>query len=123
MALFPEFMKRPENRIAAASQHTPGVVGYVFDGVDGTQMAFWECSVDASTAPHVHPFDEYLVVIEGCYRLTIDGRELCLSAGEECFIPRGSRISGTVSAGTRTIHAFGGPRAQRAEQLQAPSLG
>jgi hypothetical protein len=27
---FPEFMKRPENKIATSSQSTPGVEGYVF---------------------------------------------------------------------------------------------
>jgi hypothetical protein len=43
MDYFPEFMKRPANRIATSSQATPGVEGYVFDGVDGRQMAFWTC--------------------------------------------------------------------------------
>jgi hypothetical protein len=38
---FPEFMKNPANRIATSDQATPGVEGYVFDGVDGSQMAFW----------------------------------------------------------------------------------
>jgi len=36
---FPDFMKRPANRIATSSQATPGVEAYVFDGVDGSQMA------------------------------------------------------------------------------------
>jgi hypothetical protein len=40
MKEFPEFMKQPVNRIAVSSQATPGVEGYVFDGVDGSQMAF-----------------------------------------------------------------------------------
>ena len=38
---FPEFMKRQANRIAASSQATAGVEGYVFDRADGSQMAFW----------------------------------------------------------------------------------
>jgi hypothetical protein len=37
---FPEFMKHPANRIATKDQATPGVEGYVFDGADGSQMAF-----------------------------------------------------------------------------------
>jgi hypothetical protein len=37
---FPEFMKHPANRIAAPDQATPGVEGYVFDGAEGSQMAF-----------------------------------------------------------------------------------
>lgn len=110
MGQFPNFMKSPANRIAAAAQHTSGIEGYVFDGADGTQVAFWECAADAQTAEHVHEFDEYFVVVEGCYALTIDGKETVLRAGEECVIPRGARISGRVTAGTRTIHMFGGRR-------------
>ena len=37
---FPDFMKNPANRIANANQATPGVEGYVFDGVDGSQRHF-----------------------------------------------------------------------------------
>jgi len=35
---FPDFTERPENRIAASSQATPGVEGYVFEGAYGSQM-------------------------------------------------------------------------------------
>ena len=41
---FPEFMKGQANRIATSSQATPGVEGYVFDGTDGSQIAFWTCT-------------------------------------------------------------------------------
>ncbi len=54
MADFPSFMKSFANRIATSSQHTPGVEGYVFDGADGSQMAFWTVSRDAVTEEHVH---------------------------------------------------------------------
>ena len=37
---FPAFMKNPLNRIAAASQYTEDIEGYVFDGADGSQVAF-----------------------------------------------------------------------------------
>ena len=106
-------MKQRANRIAASSEHTSGIEGYVFDGVDGSQMAFWECPADAETAEHEHAFDEYLIVVEGSYTLRLDDRELRVAAGEECFIPRGTRVSGRVTAGTRTIHVFGGRRADR----------
>jgi hypothetical protein len=36
-----------------------------------------------------------------------------VEAGQEHFIPKGTRISGKVTAGTRTVHAFGGRRAAR----------
>jgi quercetin dioxygenase-like cupin family protein len=110
---FPDFMKRPINRIATTGQATPGVEGYVFDGADGSQMAFWTCHQTASAKPHVHEFDEYMVVVQGCYILTIDSRRIPVQAGGEYFIPKGIWHGGEVTAGTRTIHAFGGRRADR----------
>jgi hypothetical protein len=53
------------------------------------------------------------------YTLSPDGNEIRVAAGQQCFIPRGTRIAGKVSAGTRTVHAFGGRRAVRAGK--APS--
>jgi len=114
MAQFPAFMKNPANRIASSSQNTPGIEGYVFDGVDGSQMTFWTTESDAETREHVHAFDEWFVVIEGLYTLTLDGREITVGAGQECFIPKGTTIAGRVKAGTRTVHAFGARRATRA---------
>jgi mannose-6-phosphate isomerase-like protein (cupin superfamily) len=113
LADFPSFMKNPANRIAASSQHTPGVEGYVFDGADGGQMAFWTCREAAVSAEHVHDYDEYMVVIEGRYILLMEGRRLSLGPGQECVLPRGVPHSGLAEAGTRTIHAFGGHRADR----------
>jgi quercetin dioxygenase-like cupin family protein len=110
---FPEFMRAAANRIATQSQATPGVEGYVFDGADGSQMAFWTCRETAESAAHVHDYDEYMVVVRGCYTLIIDGQRIALRAGEEYFIPRGVQYAGEVLAGTRTIHAFGGHRAKR----------
>ena len=110
---FPEFMKSRANRIAENSQSTPGVEGYVFDGADGGQMAFWTCHQAAVSLAHSHEFDEYMLVVEGCYTLIIDGQRITVAAGEEYFIPRGVLHGGEVQAGTRTIHAFGGHRADR----------
>lgn len=107
-------MRNPANRIATAGQATPGVEGYVFDGAEGSQMAFWTCAQTAVSAGHTHEFDEYLVVVQGCYTLIIDGKRIPLPAGSEYFIPRGVPHSGEVVAGTRTIHAFGGRRVERA---------
>jgi ethanolamine utilization protein EutQ (cupin superfamily) len=113
MADFPTFMKNPANRIASGSQHTPGITGFVFDGVDGSQMAFGECELDAVTAEHVHAFGEYGIVVEGCYVLIVEGKETHIRAGQEYVIPKGLTIAGRVMAGTRTIHMFGGHRADR----------
>ncbi|HEY4977750.1 MAG TPA: cupin domain-containing protein [Candidatus Acidoferrum sp.] len=112
---FPEFMKSSANRIATTSQSTPGVHGYVFDGADGSQMAFWTCRENAVSAPHTHEYDEYMVVVDGCYTLVVGDKRIPLRAGEEYFIPSGVTHGGEVVAGTRTIHAFGGRRAARAQ--------
>jgi quercetin dioxygenase-like cupin family protein len=114
---FPEFMKHPANRIAKSNQATPGVEGYVFEGADGSQMAFWTCDHTASSTEHVHDYDEYMVVVRGCYTLIIDGERIPLQAGEEYLIRRGTRHGGEVLAGTRTIHAFAGHRADRESGL------
>ncbi len=113
MKEFPDFMQCSANRIATGSQATPGVEGYVFDGAEGSQMAFWTCRETASSAPHAHDFDEYMLVVQGCYTLIIDAMRIPVTAGEEYFIPRGVLHGGEVIAGTRTIHAFGGHRANR----------
>jgi len=106
-------MKHAANRIARSDQATPGVEGYVFDGADGSQMAFWTCNETGSSTEHVHDYDEYMIVVQGCYTLIVDERRIPLKAGEEYIIRRGIRHGGEVLAGTRTIHAFAGHRADR----------
>ena len=123
MDYFPEFMKHPSNKIMQSNQATPGVEGYVFDGADGSQMAFWTCSQDASAAEHVHDYDEYMLVVQGSYTLIINGERIPVSAGGEYLIPRGVPHSGEVRAGTRTIHAFGGHRAGRVRTQASPERG
>ena len=61
----------------------------------------------------MHDYDEYMLVVQGRYTLIIDGQRIALDAGEEYLIPRGVLHAGEVFAGTRTIHAFGGHRANR----------
>lgn len=79
-------------------------------------MAFWTCSETASSAEHVHDYDEYMLVVEGLYTLIINGERIPVNAREEYFIPSGTPHSGEVVAGTRTIHAFGGHRADRMQR-------
>jgi quercetin dioxygenase-like cupin family protein len=110
---FPEFMKNPKNRIDASSQHTDDIEGYVFDGADGSQMAFWTCRADRVSAAHAHDYDEYMIVVQGRYTLKAGGKAISLVAGQEILIPKTLPHSGEAVAGTRTIHAFGGRRAER----------
>jgi len=76
-------------------------------------MAVWTCTETASSAEHVHDYDEYMIVVQGCYTLIVNGERILLGAGAEFFIPRGTPHSGEVVSGTRTIHAFGGHRVDR----------
>src|SRR6202041_2943737 len=101
MDAFPEFMKHPANRIIRSNQATPGVEGYVFDGANGSQMAFWACSETAISVEHVHDYDEYMVVVQGRCTLVIHGERIAVKAGEEYLIPCGVVHSGEVAAGTR----------------------
>ncbi|MFA5309022.1 MAG: cupin domain-containing protein [Dehalococcoidales bacterium] len=111
---FPDFMKRPVNKISSVSQYTKNIEGYVFDGVDGSQMAFWTVYKDGRSAAHVHDYDEYMLVVQGQYTLAIDGKRIPVKAGEEYLIKKGIVHGGEVIAGTRTIEAFGGKRVERA---------
>ena len=111
---FPDFMKNAANAISSQSQ-SKGIEGYVFDGADGSQMAFWECKTDGESAEHTHDYDEYFIVVQGQYTLIIKGRKIPLSAGHEYYIPKRLPHAGEFIAGTRTIHAFGGRRAERSK--------
>jgi len=113
MAEFPPFIRRPQNRIASASQYTDDIEGYVFDGADGSQVALWTCTADRVSTEHAHDFDEYVLVIEGRCTAILEGRRVELNAGQELHIPKGTRQSMAVVAGTRTMHVFGGKRAKR----------
>ena len=58
---FPDFMKNPMNKVASKAQYTPGIEGYVFDGAEGSQMAFWTYKESANSQEHSHEYDEYIV--------------------------------------------------------------
>lgn len=54
---FTDFMRHPANHIDPDQQNTADVEGYVFEGRDGSQMAFWECYSDRVSRKHTHDFD------------------------------------------------------------------
>ena len=113
MSEFPPFVKNPANRIASTSQYTADIEGYVFDGAEGSQVALWSAHADRVSQEHVHDFEEYVLVIEGHAVLVLGDQRIELRAGQEFVIPRGTRQSMEVWAGTRTMHVFGGRRARR----------
>jgi quercetin dioxygenase-like cupin family protein len=110
---FPEFMRNPVNRIHSSSDFAHGLTGYVYDGADGSQLAFWTSPQAGAGAVHSHPFDEYVTVIQGRYTVFMEGRTIPLDPGQEILIPKGVPHHGERVAHTRTIHAFGGKRAVR----------
>ena len=115
---FTEFMKNPLNKIDPGSQFTRGIEGYVFDGADGSQMAYWTNPVGGHSGEHTHEYDEYLVVVQGQYVVLIGDKKYPLNPGDEFFIKKGTPHSGDSLPYTRTIHCFGG---KRAERVKSPS--
>lgn len=115
MTEFPKFMRNPANAIAAA-QKTEGVEGYVFDSAGESQMAIFQCAAAGVSNEHVHDFEEYFTVVQGEYTLIMGAERIIVSAGQEYLIPKHVPHSGEFTAGTRTIHAFGGKRARRASE-------
>ena len=113
---FPEFMKNSKNRVPVKDQNTQDVVGYFFEGADGTQMAFWTCHSDKLSLTHSHEFDEYLVCVYGEYTVIVGDKETVLKPGDEFVIPKHTPHCSKRIVGTRTIHAFGGKRIQRTEK-------
>ena len=109
---FPVFMKDNANAISSQFQ-SPGVKGWLYESVDGKQMAYWICETDGVSQEHEHEFDEYFVVLQGAYTLNINNEKVLLQKGDEFFIPQGVPHSGEFLAGTRTIHCFGGTRVKR----------
>lgn len=119
-------MKNRDNRVEPAQQNTADIEGYWFEDKGGTQIAVWECGADRQSQPHTHPFDEYMVCIEGEYTALLEGQEKVLRAGDELFIPKGVEQAGRVKAGTRTLHVFGGKRITSSRDKQGegkPRLG
>lgn len=110
---FPEFMKASDNSIASKAQSV-GVAGWVYDGVDSKQMAYWICETDGISKEHAHDFDEYFTVVQGKWTVIIGGERIDICKGDEYFIPKNVPHAGEFVAGTRTIHCFGGKRAERA---------
>jgi quercetin dioxygenase-like cupin family protein len=110
---FPEFMRNKINKIDTKSQFTDDIEGYLFDGLDGSQMAFWTCKSERISEKHCHDFDEYMIVAQGEVTIYLDKKKHILQKGDEIYIPKGTVMRVQCTAGTRTIHAFEKKRAER----------
>ena len=108
---FPEFMKSNANAISSSHQ-SKGIEGWLYESVDGKQMAYWVCRQPVVSDEHIHDYDEYFVVVQGAYTIVFRDREVTIDQGGEYHIPKGVPHAGRAEASTRTIHCFGGRRAQ-----------
>ena len=113
MNRFPSFMRRRCNAVKTSRQ-SGGMRGYVFEGVDGSQMVIWESPRGGVSERHVHDYDEYAIVVQGTFIGTVGRKKVTLRAGDECFIPAGVPHDGVYSRNYRAIDAFGGRRVVRA---------
>lgn len=110
--VFPKFMRDKRNKILEKKQ-SKNIEGYVYDGADASQVIHWTCKVSGTSEEHVHDYDEYFIVVEGKYILKVGGKKVVLTSGKEYYIKKGTPHSGEFIKGTRTIHFFGGKRAER----------
>jgi quercetin dioxygenase-like cupin family protein len=115
---FPKFMKNPKNTIHVDSHYVAGLEGFVFDGADGSQLILWSGREAGTAEEHSHPYDEYIVTVQGEYILHTGGERIALKPGQECLVPTGVKHCGERIANTRTIHAFGGKRAVRESEFK-----
>lgn len=76
-------------------------------------MAIWTCNESRKTGEHVHEYGEYIVCVYGQYKVAMNGNAVTLNPGNEVYVPPGVAHSGECATRTRTIHAFGGKRAER----------
>jgi quercetin dioxygenase-like cupin family protein len=118
MDAFPKFMNNPKNRIHTGSHYVAGLDGFVFDGADGSQIILWTGREAGTAAEHSHPYEEYILTVQGEYILHMDGKKISLTPGQECLIPAETKHYGERIANTRTVHAFGGKRAVRESEFK-----
>jgi hypothetical protein len=87
-----------------------------------TRMVFWTYSRSQQSQPGIHRYDEYIVVVEGCYTVVVNGTSTACDQVNraDIHIPGGVRHSREVIGGSRTIHVFG-PSSQ--QTIESASLG
>jgi quercetin dioxygenase-like cupin family protein len=106
------------NSIHAEGHYITGLEGYVFDGADGSQIILWTGREAGVAEEHSHPYDEYILTVQGEYILHMDGKKISLKPGQECLVPKDAKHFGERIANTRTVHAFGGKRAVRESEFK-----
>ena len=111
---YPAFLTQAANEVLTDDM-AGGLQGFVFDGADGTQVVFWQSRNGQAgyCEPHSHDYGEYCHVLNGTYRLCMEGREILLQPGDEICIAPGVEHSGWYSADYRAIDGFERHRFER----------
>jgi mannose-6-phosphate isomerase-like protein (cupin superfamily) len=117
MRHYPDFMRVERNAVHPEDQ-TEGAEGYIFDGIDGSQMIIWtsRSKEPIKTTRHTHDYDEWFLIIDGNFKGDIGGSKAEMGPGDEIHIPAGTPHNGTYSSGFRSIHAFSKKRARRMDE-------
>jgi mannose-6-phosphate isomerase-like protein (cupin superfamily) len=103
-------MKAMQNRVGGAQQNTKRRGGVLLHRERRQPDGVLDVSGRQGVRRALHDFDEYMICVSGQYRAVVNGTETVLGPGEELLVPKGAVQSGSCTAGTRTIHAFGGCR-------------
>ncbi|MGA1822326.1 MAG: cupin domain-containing protein [Thermoplasmatota archaeon] len=112
MEEFPEFLRNGMNAVKP-DQQSRGADGYIYDGIDGSQVILWQAEKEIITTLHTHDYDEWFLIVRGTFKGIIGEEEISMGPGDEILIPRGIPHRGSYSAGFRSIHGFSAKRADR----------
>jgi hypothetical protein len=108
---FPEFLQSSTEPIPEIARwNIGGGQGNVYLG-GNARMVFWSYPRSQQSEPDVNRYDEYIVVVDGCYTIIANGTSTAYGPGQlggpDIHILGGVRHSRQVIGGTRTIHVFG----------------
>ena len=102
---YPAFV-RDGGELIRSAMHTPGLEGVAYRGARDVRIELLRATCDADTPAYTAAPNEYLLVLEGRYELSLGGGHIVLEGGMEFAFPEGFTVSGKVKAGTRLLRAL-----------------
>jgi mannose-6-phosphate isomerase-like protein (cupin superfamily) len=109
---FPEFLRNRENAVRP-DQQSRGADGYIFEGIDGSQVILWQAEGSVETTFHIHDYDEWFLIVKGTFEGIVGDEKVSMGPGDEILIKKGTPHRGYYFAGFRSIHGFSAKRADR----------
>ena len=88
-----------------AREFFPGFHGKMIHGEKST-MAYWSIDRDHSVPLHHHPHEQFVNMLEGTFRMIMDGKEYLLEAGDVLHIPSNIPHEGTAVTDCRILDVF-----------------